>query len=169
MQTLAGHLHLVCSTDGAGGSYISHQSFSAPFHISKSYQSGHALMVQVINPTAGLFAGDRLESAIRVEHGARLHISTPSSTRIHTMHSGMAQTLQSFHVAEGGWLEYSPASLIPQRRGRYRQTTRVELERGAELFFFETLAPGRVACGECFEFHELDWDFSLVYDKQLIA
>ncbi|MDB6030243.1 MAG: Urease accessory protein UreD [Verrucomicrobiales bacterium] len=169
MQILSGHLSLVCSLDESGRSHISRQSFCAPFHISKPYQDEHALMVQVVNPTAGLFSGDSLQSEICVEHGARLHISTPSASRIHTMHSGRAELHQSFHVAEAAWLEYNPAALIPQKTGRYRQITRITLAAGAETFFIETLAPGRVARGECFEFSRIDWDLTLTYDHQLIA
>jgi urease accessory protein len=169
MQTLSGHLSLVCSLDESGRSHISCQSFCAPFHISKPYLDEHALMVQVINPTAGLFSGDSLQSEIRVEQGARLHVSTPSASRIHTMHSGRAELCQSFHVAEAAWLEYNPATLIPQKAGRYLQINRIELVAGAEFFFLETLAPGRVARGECFEFSRIEWDLTLTYDHQLIA
>jgi urease accessory protein len=169
MQTLAGHLELVCSLDSEKRSYISRQSFCAPYHISKPYQAEHALVVQVVNPTAGLFSGDRLESCIHVERGARLLLSTPSASRAHTMHSGRAELAQTFHVAEGAWLEYSPAPLIPQRASEIRQTTQVRLDAGGEMFFLEILAPGRVARGECFEFSKVDWDFSLFHDGRLIA
>jgi urease accessory protein len=169
MQTLSGHLSLVCSLDESGRSHISRQSFCAPFHISKPYQDEHALMVQVINPTAGLFSGDSLQSDISVERGARLHINTPSASRIHTMHSGRAELHQNFHVAEAAWLEFNPSALIPQKAGRYLQISRIELAAGAETFFLETLAPGRVARGECFEFSRIEWDVTLTYDQQLIA
>ena len=38
MQTLAGHLELVCSLDSGKALHISRQSFCAPYHISKPYQ-----------------------------------------------------------------------------------------------------------------------------------
>lgn len=86
----AGHLELTCSADAAGRSYLSHQSFRAPFHISKPYPDEHALIVQVINPTAGLFAGDVLRSDIRVEAGGRLHNTSPSASRVHRVTAGLA-------------------------------------------------------------------------------
>ena len=167
MPSLAGHLNLVCSLDDIGQSRISHQSFSAPYHISKSYYVEDVLTVQVVNPTAGLFSGDSLHSCIQVQQGARLRLTTPSATRIHTMHSGTASVHQSFRVAHGGWLDYQPAPLIPQKNGCYRQCTKIELESGAEMLFLETLAPGRVASGEYFEFGQLDWNVSILHDKQL--
>ena len=144
------------------------QSFCAPFHIGKAYADPHALMVQVVNPTAGVFAGDDLRLQIVVEPGARLHIGTPSANRIHQMHAGSARLRQSFQVAAGGWLEVNPATLIPQHGSRYRQTVNLELERGAELFFVESLAPGRVARGEVFQYHEIDWELNLTIAGELI-
>ncbi len=169
MSQLTGHLELTCSADGQGRSYLSHQSFRTPFHISKSYWDDHALMVQVINPTAGLFSGDSLRSEVRVENGAKLHITTPSASRIHTMPNGRAELEQRFHVASGAWLEFYPAALIPQNKGRYRQATQIEVETGGELFFVETLAPGRVAHGECFRFQEIDWECNVTCGKRLVA
>jgi urease accessory protein len=166
---LDGHLKLVCSADESGRSFPSEQSFSAPFHLSKPYWDGHALIVQVINSTAGLFSGDRLRSFVQVARGARLHLTTPSASRVHTMQDGWAGVEQVFHVAAGGWLEYSPAPLIPQRDCRYRQVTRVDIETGGEGFFLETLSPGRVAHGEAFAFAELDWTCELRLGPKLVA
>src|SRR4051794_19436454 len=159
MQTLAGHLELVCSLDSEKRSYISRQSFCAPYHISKPYQGEHALIVQVVNPTAGLFAGDRLESCIHVECGAHLLLSTPSASRAHAMQCGRAELMQTFHVAEGAWLEYSPAPLIPQRASEIRQTTRVKLDAGGGNFFFEIFGAGRGARGGCFGFLKMGLGF----------
>lgn len=169
MQTLSGHLSLVCSLDERGRSLISRQSFSAPFHIGKSYLDADVLTIQVVNPTAGLFAGDSLQSNICVESGSRLQVTTPSASRVHTMRSGCAELRQNFQIAEKAWLDFHPAALIPQKSGRYLQVTRIDLAVGGETFFMETLAPGRVARGECFEFSQLDWDLTLTYDHQLIA
>ena len=45
MPTLAGHLDLTCARDANGRSYLREQSFSAPFHISKPYWDGDALLL----------------------------------------------------------------------------------------------------------------------------
>jgi urease accessory protein len=168
-KRLEGHLELVCAADEAGRSVLARQLFRVPFHISKPYWNDHALVVQMVNPTAGLFAGDALRCEVRVESDARLHLTTPSASRIHTMKGGRAELEQRFFVARGGWLEFQPALLIPQRQCRYRQKTEIEVETGGELFFIETFAPGRVAHGEAFSFSEIEWEFSLSYQQRLIA
>jgi urease accessory protein len=169
MALLAGHLELTCAADESGRSYLSRQSFRAPFHISKPYWDENALVVQIINPTAGLFAGDSLRCDVSVESGARLHLTTPSATRVHTMNAGQAEVQQDFQVADGAWLEFNPAPLIPQRNCRLRQCTRIHVSRSGELFFAEMLAPGRVAHGECFEFLQIDWECNLFWDLRLVA
>jgi urease accessory protein len=169
LASFAGHLELRCSANEQGRSFLSHQNFRAPFHISKSYWDGHALLAQVINPTAGLFSGDVLESEVKVDAGAKLFITTPSASRVHTMNAGRAILRQRFAVASGGWLEYTPAILIPQANSRFRQETEIDLEAGAEMFFVETVAPGRVAHDEAFEFSEIEWQFNLRVGGKWIA
>ena len=169
MPELTGHLELTCAPADAGRSRISRQSVSVPFHFSKPYWNGRALVAQVINPTAGLFAGDTLRSEITVEPGASLRVTTPSASRVHTMPNGRAEVRQTFRVCKNAWFDYSPAMLIPQKQSRIRQSTRIEVEAGGELFFREILAPGRVAHGEIFQYEEIDWECDLIYDGHLTA
>ena len=166
---LCGHLDLVCAADAHGRTFLREQSFRAPFHLSKPYWDEHALIVQIVNPTAGVFAGDVLTSRVAIESGARLLLTTPSANRIHAMPSGRASVEQHFSVADGGWLEVMPELFIPQAQCRYRQRTSIDVAVGGEMFFVETLAPGRVARGEKFAFTEIDWEFELRHAGHLIA
>lgn len=166
---LSGHLDLVCAADAQGRTFIREQSFRAPFHISKPYWDEHALIVQIVNPTAGVFAGDVLNSRVTVESGARLLLTTPSASRIHAMPSGRASSQQHFSVNEGAWLEVMPELFIPQSLSCYRQRTTINVAEGGEIFFVEKLAPGRVARGERFEFSEIEWEFGLHWAGRSIA
>ena len=59
-----GHLHLVCAADAARAQLIcASQSFRAPIHLSKPHLDEGVLVVNVVNPTAGLLAGDRIRRA----------------------------------------------------------------------------------------------------------
>ena len=165
---LDGHLHLVCDTDANGQSRLCQQSFCAPIHLSKPHFDGNTLVLNVANPTAGFFSGDRLTVDVSVERGARLLLTTPSANRVHAMASGCASVQQRFQVADGGSLETWPELLIPQRGSHYRQHTVIELEAGAELLFFERLAPGRTAMGEIFAFTELRLDTDLRMTGRLL-
>ena len=166
---LTGHLHLVCAADEQGRSYLRSQSFCAPIHLSKPHEDEGVLVVNVVNPTAGLLAGDRIDCRICVERGARLLVTTPSASRAHCAPEGHAELVQEFQVAAGGWLDVWPELFIPQAGARYRQRTILRVAAGGEALFFETLAPGRVAMGEAFAYTALDWETDIFLDDELIA
>jgi urease accessory protein len=153
--TFVGHLHLEAALRDDGRTALARQSFRAPFHISKPYWDGHVLQVQIVNPTAGILAGDKLELAVRVKSGATLLVTTPAATRAFMMRSGAAECRQNFSIETGGWLEYAPEPLCPHRDCDYMQTTHVELADGAEAFYVDTLAPGRVGRGESWAWRRL--------------
>ncbi len=166
---LQGHLDLVCAVDAAGRSHIREQSFSAPIHLSKPHLDEGILVVNVANPTAGLFAGDRIHYRIAVESGASLLLTAPSASRAHRIVEGDARVEQEFHVAAGGWLESWPELFIPQAGARYRQRTVARLEEGGEALLIEMIAPGRTASGEVFAFAELDWQTDIFLGAEKIA
>lgn len=149
---LTGHLELTCGVDSRGTSAIRELSFRAPFHVSKPHRDQKALVVNVVNPTAGLLAGDQIRMDVEVETGGRLVLTTPSAARVYRTNAGSAVSVQSFFVGSSASLEVWPELFIPQAGAAYRQTTRISVRSGGELLFFESIAPGRVASGETFEY-----------------
>jgi urease accessory protein len=133
-----------------GVTTLAAQSFRAPFHLSKPYwvADTRTLLVQVVNPTAGILSGDRLESAVEVEAGAAVLLTTPSASRVFRMRSGEARSTQSFRVAAGAWLEVLPEPLVPHRGSVFQQRTVLEVEPGGSAFYADLLFPGRIAHGE---------------------
>lgn len=170
MSTFAGHLHLRAATREHGRTILAAQSFRAPFHLSKPYWDSDArvLLAQVVNPTAGILAGDRLESEIHVDRDAALLVTTPSASRVFHMRDGAAECRQHFAVARNGWLEVTPEPLVPHRGSRYRQITTVDVADGGGLFFVDQLMPGRVAHGEAWSWQRLCLELSVRLDDDLI-
>lgn len=164
-----GHLRLVADVNIKGESYLREQSFRAPVHLSKTFLNNGVLIANVVSPTAGLLAGDRLEIDVRVEKKARFVLTNPAATRVHTMRDGIASVRQKFAVTAGGWLEVWPDLFIPHAGARYRQSTDIRVETGGEMLFFELLTPGRVAFGETFAFDQLDWETDIRYGETLIV
>jgi urease accessory protein len=152
---LHGHLDLLACADDSGRTILRRQSFSAPFHISKPHHDAGCLIVNLASPSPGLLSGDRVRVNVDVAAGARLLLSTPSASRLHTMSGGHAELVQEFNVACGGCLDFFPEYLIPQLRTRYLQRTRITVERGGMLLWCESIAPGRTASGEVFAYEEL--------------
>jgi len=145
------------------------QSFRAPVHLSKPHLDKGLLIVNAVNPTAGLLAGDRIDFDISVEPGARMLLTAPSASRAHRTQGEGATVEQRFHVARGAWLEVWPELFIPQGGCRYRQRTEARVEKGGEMMLIEMIAPGRAASGELFAFSELDWEASFFLGGDLIA
>jgi urease accessory protein len=165
---LSGSLRLVCASSPERGTYLAQQSFTAPMHISKSYWDGDALLVHLVNPTAGVFGGDCIRTHVAVEAGARVLLSSPSATRFHPSRGRDAQLDQVFEIRAGGSLDIYPEISIPQRDSRSRQRTTINVELGGELIYLETMTPGRVASGECFVFDEYAWATDLTVGGRLI-
>lgn len=170
MPEFSGHLHLRAATRPHGRTVLAAQSFRAPFHLSKPYWDADArvLLTQVVNPTAGILAGDRLESEIAVDAGAALLVTTPSASRVFKMRDGAAECRQHFSVAGDGWLEVMPEPLVPHRGSRYRQATSIEVARGGALFFVDQLMPGRVGHGEAWLWDRLCLELSVRLDGELV-
>lgn len=169
-NAFAGHLRLRAAPRPQGGTVLAAQSFRAPFHVGKSYWNPEAgvLLVQVVNPTAGILAGDRLDSEIEVESGAALLVTTPSASRVFQMNHGSAEYRQHFAVAAGGWLEVLPEPLVPHRGSRFRQITTIDVAAGAGLFFVDQFTPGRIEHGEAWEWRRLQLELEVRHAGELI-
>ena len=165
---LSGQFEIVCASDEEGVTGIAQQRVSAPFHLSKPYWDGRVLLVQCVNATPGIFAGDTLALSVDVQSSASVLLTSPSASRIHTMKSGLATLEQKFVVGENAWLEVMPELFIPQAGCRYRQATRIDVARSGRLFFVETLAPGRVARGEAFDFDDIRWETDVRVGGELV-
>ena len=165
---LSGHFELTCAARANGSTYLAHQSFAAPFHLSKTYWNDGILLVNVINQTAGLFGGDRLTTRIVIEPAARVLLSSPSAARFHPSAGREVRLEQQIEVRAGAFLDVFPEISIPQRDSRAWQQTQIDVQPGGELLYLETLAPGRVASGESFAFTQFAWHTDARFGGRLI-
>jgi urease accessory protein len=72
-------------------------------------------------------------------------------------------------VREDALLEYLPDPLIPFSGSRYQQSMCIDLEGGAGLFWWETVAPGRIARGELFDYERLHLGLNISAQGRPIA
>jgi urease accessory protein len=170
MAEFSGHLLMRAEPRENGRTVLARQSFCAPFHLGKPYwdEDGRTLMAQVVNPTAGILEGDRLELDIGVAAGASLLVVTPSVSRVFHMRQGEATGVQRLAVAAGGWLEFLPEPLVPHRASRYRQATEIAVAEGGELVFADFLTPGRIARGETWAWTRLKLELTVRVAGELI-
>jgi urease accessory protein len=159
-----GHLHIECRADATGRTFLSQQAFRAPIHLSKPHWDGNYLVINVVNPTAGLFAGDHVEMMVRVCPGGRAVVTSPGAPRIFRAKDSVAATqiIQTFTIEDGGMLDVFPEMLIPHAGARCVQNTLIDVRAGGRLFFTEMIAPGRTAFGETFAYDQLEFGVDLV-------
>jgi urease accessory protein len=114
-------------------------------------------LVHLNNVSGGVLAGDRLALDVEVQAGAAAQITTTGATRLYRHRAGAEDSEQHtrFSVADGALLEYLPDPVIPYAGSRHVQRTEIRLGRGSTLFWWEVLAPGRLAAGERFAFERL--------------
>jgi urease accessory protein len=165
---LSGHLELTASRGSDGATYLSSQSFRAPFHLSKPHWEGRALVVQVVNPTAGILEGDTLRLGLHAGPGASVLVSTPSASRVFRMKDGSASATQRASVEAGAWLEYSPEPLVPHAGSVFSQSTELDVAAGGSLLWCEGLMPGRLARGEAWSWRRLVLDLRLRIGGRLV-
>jgi urease accessory protein len=113
--------------------------------------------VHLHNVSGGVLAGDRLALDVEVEAGAAAQITTTGATRLYRHRAGATDSEQHarFSVGDAALLEYLPDAVIPYAGSRHVQRTEIRLRRAATLFWWEVLAPGRLAADERFAFERL--------------
>jgi urease accessory protein len=114
-------------------------------------------LVHLNNVSGGVLAGDRLALDVEVKAGAAAQLTTTGATRLYRHRAGATDSEQCarFSVGDTALLEYLPDVVIPYAGSRHVQRTEIRLGRGSTLFWWEILAPGRLAAGERFAFERL--------------
>lgn len=136
----------------------------SPWKVVRAFAApGGSRLVHLHNVSGGVLAGDRLSLDVDVKPGAAAQITTTGATRLYRHRTGAADSEQHarFSVGDGALLEYLPDAVIPFADSRHIQRTEIRLGRGASLYWWEVLAPGRLAAGERFAFERLRVDTAI--------
>jgi urease accessory protein len=111
------------------------------------------LTVIIVNPTAGILAGDTYKISVTLHPGAQVVLLTQSATKIHKMNDELSASQDiSFQIADNSRLEYYPERTIPYALSNFKQNLNVNLELGAQFGMLETWTTGRVLRGERLRF-----------------
>ncbi len=126
-------------------------------------QSDGSTLVHLHNISGGVLGGDTLETRVHIAAQASVQLTSTSATRVYRTppHSAAATQTTVVDIDAGGLLEYVPDLLIPFANARYRQQSTITLADGAGLFWWEIVAPGRVAHGEYFDYTRLQLDLTI--------
>lgn len=130
-----------------------------------------AALVHLHNVSGGVLGGDQLATFIEVGPEASAQLTTTSATRLYRPQPARPDAVQTneIHVRENALLEYLPDPLIPFAGARYRQHTKLHLDNGAGLFWWEIVAPGREASGERFAYEKLELNLEISTIGKVVA
>jgi urease accessory protein UreH len=152
-----------------GETILRHAYCEVPFKITRVMNRRrpvvHLILMQC---TAGLFGGDHVECSIRVERGARVLITQQSATKIHPSEDRPAIQKNQVFVEAGGELQLYLEPVIPFADSSLRQTTKIDVEPGGRMAFWEGFMAGRVGRNECWRFRELTSETQLRSNNRLI-
>lgn len=172
-SAVRGRLHLEFVYDRERqGTRLAVSEQQAPLQVIRAFplDDGGAL-VHLHNLSGGVLGGDQL--ALSVEIGARAYVqlTSTSATRVYRSRPEMLPALQenTILVQQDALLEYLPDPLIPFAGSRYHQRTRITLEPGAGLFWWEVITPGRVARNEIFDYDMLQMELVIAAQRRPIA
>ncbi len=159
IPSVSGHLRLRFAYDQARQlTHLAKCAQEPPLRVVRPFPLAHgAALLHLHNLSGGVLGGDQLASEIEIGPDARVQLTTTGATRLYRSHPDQPAARQSCQVRieKGGLLEYLPDQLIPFAGARYQQSTRIELAEDAGLFWWETIAPGRLARGESFAYELL--------------
>jgi urease accessory protein len=156
----------------AGQTVLRLKSQQPPWRVIRAFPNATGeTLAHLHNVSGGVLDSDDLHLQVDIGPDARAQITTTGATRIYRSRSGEAISRQQTEVtvAERGLLEYLPDALIPYARSRFVQSTTIDVNRGATLFWWETIAPGREAAGEVFRYHALSSSLDLRVEGQSVA
>jgi len=97
--------------------------------------------------------GDHLELDVALAPGSAATVLTQAANKVYK--GAEARQNTTFHVGEGGFVEYLPHHLIPFARSIYHQETEFYLAGDSVLLVWDAVSAGRVARGERFAFDSL--------------
>lgn len=119
----------------------------APFLAQRALHCDDALpdMAWLFMITTGgcVLQGDRLAVDVALGPDARAHVTTQSATKVHSMDANYAHQTQTFALGERAYLEFLPDPLIPHRRSRFANETRIVIDPTASMLCSEIVQPGR--------------------------
>jgi len=148
-------------------SVVSRAFATSPLRLLTPRNHGHAAWVFSGSYGGGLVDGDAMHLSVDVGSQAAALLSTQASTKVYRSPRGTSATLCAT-VSPQGLLVVLPDPVVCFASSRYRQTQRVELDRGATLVLVDWMSSGRRAFGERWQFDEYASRLTVAHDNRVV-
>lgn len=123
---------------------------SQPFYLDREDSARAYLYLR--NNSPGILSGDRYNLEFNLASQTEVYFTEQSATKVHPMPQGEAEVHYRWEIDEKASLEYVPEPAILYRDAALRQSTTIQLDPTASLFWCDSILPGRLARGECYGF-----------------
>src|SRR5579863_9057124 len=156
----------------AGATFLADSLQEPPLKVVRAFTLADGTsLAHLHNVSGGLLGGDHLSVKVNAGEGTRVQLTTASATRIYRSRTDVPTTsqLNEITVRENALLEYVPDAIIPFAGSHFQQTTRIQLQAGAGLYWWEIVAPGREARGEIFAYEKFEMRTRVVASDRIIA
>jgi len=124
-----------------------------PYHLTGALDTDPAPGLTTLclqEPTGGVAQGDRHRIDITAKERARVHVTTQSATKVHSMRANYAHLDGTLRVGSDAHLEYLPGATIVNEDARCLQTLSIDLDPTASVIVSDVFVPGGLSHQEPF-------------------
>ncbi|QAV23615.1 urease accessory protein UreD [Proteus hauseri] len=121
----------------------------------------------LLHPPGGVVGGDKLLINIDVQPQAHALLTTPGATKFYRSAGGVAQQIQTLHVANEGFLEWLPQENIFFPDAQVRLETHIYIASSAKFIGWEIQCFGRPVLNEWFENGNVRGRLNFYIDEKL--
>lgn len=155
-EAASGSARITLSRNGSSRTTISELEIKSPLLVQRALYPDPDLPnmahVYLMSSAGGVLQGDRLETAVEAKVNSMARITTQSATKIYKMEKGYARQSVRILARRNSYLEFVPRQLIPFRGSRFCQDVTINSSDNSTVIYSETVAAGRTAFGEHFDF-----------------
>lgn len=170
MDEWTGLLHLTME-DRLGKTVPSHVYFQGALKVMRPIyhdDSGQACYY-ILNPGGGYLDGDRYYMQIALEPDARLTLTTQSATKVYKTPKHHAYQENEIILKDGSYFEYLPDPLIVYRDGRYKQITKIRMNKKSTLIYSDIITSGWSPDGSQFSYDMIQLATEVYVDDELMV
>lgn len=131
---------------------IADSFFSAPFKIMGTFDNNGICEIMIMQASAGILCGDKLEIELDIKSGSRVMITGQSYTKIFRCDGMGSKQNVKINVENGAELLYLPPPVIPFEKSYFVNMNDINIESGTKLIIWDIFAAGRIGMGEQFLF-----------------
>src|SRR5690625_4254220 len=133
------------------------------------HNNGNTPCYYVLNPGGGYLDGDTYSMTVSLDVGARLTLTTQSSTKVYKTPTSHAYQDTTFYLKKDSYLEYLPDALIAYKDATYYQKNVVHMDEGATLLYSDIVTPGWSPEGKQFSYDLLRLKNEIYMESELVA